>query len=137
MNNKELEATRESKKREIDTWFEEIEKNPFLGMPDGFDREKFLTDCAVMERTRIRRELTVIESQINTHFMLLSDIQRHIMYDPLYAEMGTMIVKNMINSIELLEDTKRQMKEDLLVLGYDYDDSDKDIWGSENWEGAF
>lgn len=118
---KEREAKRSEKKREIDIWFEEIEKNPFLGMPDGFDKSKFLKDCAEMEKARIRRELTVVEAQLNNYYYMLSETQREIMYDPLYSEMGVGIMKNIMLGISLFEDLRDQMKEDLLVLGYDLD----------------
>lgn len=121
---KEREARRSEKKREIDIWFEEIEKNPFLGMPDGFDRNKFLKDCAEMEKARIRRELTVVEAQLNNYYYMLSETQREIMYDPLYSEMGVSIMKNIMTGIAMFEDLRDQMKEDLLVLGYDLDNED-------------
>ena len=128
MNNKyrkKREEERATKKREIDIWFEEIEKNPFLGMPDGFDRNKFLKDCAEMEKARIRRELTVVEAQLNNYYYMLSETQSEIMYDPLYSEMGVSIMKNIMTGISLFEDLRDQMKEDLLVLGYDLDSEDE------------
>ena len=128
MNNKyrkKREEERATKKREIDIWFEEIEKNPFLGMPDGFDREAFLKDCAEMEKARIRRELTVVEAQLNNYYYMLSETQSEIMYDPLYSEMGVSIMKNIMTGISLFEDLRDQMKEDLLVLGYDLDSEDE------------
>lgn len=121
---KKREEEQLKKKREIDIWFEEIEKNPFLGMPDGFDRKAFLKDCAEMEKARIRRELTVVEAQINNYYYMLSETQREIMYDPLYSEMGVSIMKNIMIGIGMLEDLRDQMKEDLLVLGYDLDSED-------------
>lgn len=130
---KEREAKRNQKKREIDIWFEEIEKNPFLGMPDGFDRKAFLKDCAEMEMARIRRELTVVEAQLNNYYYMLSETQREIMYDPLYSEMGVSIIKNIMIGISLFEDLRDQMKEDLLVLGYDLDSEE----GSKGNGGYF
>lgn len=121
---KEREAKRSEKKREIDIWFEEIERNPFLGMPDGFDRKAFLKDCAEMEKARIRRELTVVEAQLNNYYYMLSETQREIMYDPLYSDMGASIMKNIMTGIAMFEDLRDQMKEDLLVLGYDLDNED-------------
>ena len=121
---KKREEERATKKREIDIWFEEIEKDPFLGMPDGFDREAFLKDCAEMEKARIRRELTVVEAQLNNYYYMLSETQRDIMYDPLYSEMGVAIMKNILSGIAMFEDLRDQMKEDLLVLGYDLDSED-------------
>lgn len=118
---KKREEERATKKREIDLWFEEIEKNPFLGMPDGFDKSKFLKNCASMEKARVRRELTVVEAQLNNYYYMLSETQREIMYDPLYSEMGVAIMKNIMTGIALFEDLRDQMKEDLLVLGYDLD----------------
>lgn len=128
---KKREAKRNQKKREIDIWFEEIEKNPFLGMPDGFDRKAFLKNCAEMEKARIRRELTVVEAQLNNYYYMLSETQAEIMYDPLYSEMGVSIMKNIMTGIALFEDLRDQMKEDLLVLGYDLDDED------ENGNGGY
>ena len=122
---KKREEERATKKREIDIWFEEIEKNPFLGMPDGFDKKAFLQKCASMEKARIRRELTVVEAQLNNYYYMLSEIQREIMYDPLYSEMGVAIMKNILTGIGMFEDLRDQMKEDLLVLGYDYDAEDE------------
>lgn len=121
---KEREVKRNEKKREIDIWFEEIEKNPFLGMPDGFDKSKFLKNCASMEKARIRRELTVVEAQLNNYYYILSETQREIMYDPLYSEMSVSIMKNIMTGIAMFEDLREQMKEDLLVLGYDLDSED-------------
>jgi hypothetical protein len=121
---KKKEEERATKKREIDVWFEEIANNPFLGMPDGFDRSKFLKDCAEMEKARILRELTVVESQLNNYYYMLSETQREIMYDPLYSEMGVAIMKNILTGIGMFEDLRDQMKEDLLVLGYDLDSED-------------
>lgn len=127
MNNKyrkKREEERATKKREIDIWFEEIEKNPFLGMPDGFNREVFLKNCASMEKARIRRELTVVEAQLNNYYYMLSETQREIMYDPLYSDTGASIMKNILTGIGMFEDLRDQMKEDLLVLGYDLDSED-------------
>lgn len=118
---KKREEERANKKREIDIWFEEIEKNPFLGMPDGFDKKAFLKKCASMEKARIRRELTVVEAQLNNYYYMLSETQREIMYDPLYSETGVSIMKNILTGIGMFEDLRDQMKEDLLILGYDYD----------------
>ena len=118
---KKKEEQRATKKREIDVWFEEIERNPFLGMPDGFDKKAFLKKCASMEKARIRRELTVVEAQLNNYYYMLSETQREIMYDPLYSEIGVAIMKNILTGIGMFEDLRDQMKEDLLVLGYDYD----------------
>lgn len=130
---KDREAKRNQKKREIDIWFEEIEKNPFLGMPDGFDRQAFLKDCAEMEKARIRRELTVVEAQLNNYYYMLSETQAEIMYDPLYSEMGVSIMKNITLGISMFEDLRDQMKEDLLVLGYDINGED----GSKGNGGYF
>ena len=121
---KKREEEHATKKREIDIWFEEIEKNPFLGMPDGFDKKAFLKNCASMEKARIRRELTVVEAQLNNYYYMLSETQREIMYDPLYSEMGVAIMKNILAGIGMFEDLRDQMKEDLLVLGYDLDNED-------------
>lgn len=122
---KKKEEQRANKKREIDIWFEEIGKNPFLGMPDGFDKKAFLKKCASMEKARIRRELTVVEAQLNNYYYMLSETQREIMYDPLYSETGVSIMKNILTGIGMFEDLRDQMKEDLLVLGYDYDAEDE------------
>lgn len=130
---KKREEQRATKKREIDVWFEEIEKNPFLGLPDGFDKKAFLKKCASMEMARIRREITVVEAQLNNYYYMLSEMQREIMYDPLYSETGVAIMKNILTGICMFEDLRDQMKEDLLVLGYDMDSED----GSEGNGGYF
>ena len=127
---KKKEEERATKKREIDIWFEEIEKNPFLGMPDGFDRKAFLKNCAEMEKARILRERTVVEAQLNNYYYMLSEIQREIMYDPLYAEMGVSIMKHIMIGISLLEDLRDKMEVDLLGLEYD-------INGEDGNEGYF
>lgn len=132
----EREAKRNQKKREIDIWFEEIEKNPFLGMPDGFDKKAFLKKCDSMEKARIRRELTVVEAQLNNYYYMLSEMQREIMYDPLYSDMAVSIMKNIMTGIAMLEDLRDQMKEDLLVLGYDINGEDGSE-GNEGNEGCF
>ena len=122
---KKKEEERATKKREIDIWFEESEKNPFLGMPDGFDRKAFLKNCAEMEKARILRERTVVEAQLNNYYYMLSETQKEIMYDPLYSEMGVSIMKNIMTGIAMFEDLRDQMKEDLLILGYDLDSENR------------
>jgi hypothetical protein len=64
---------------------------------------------------------------------MLSEIQREIMYDPLYSEMGVGIMKHIMIGIGMLEDICDKMEVDLLGLEYDINGED----GSKGNGGYF
>lgn len=102
---KEIRKYEESKMRAIDEYFMELEKNPYKGLPDGFDPAAVQIKEAWMELNRAKREVTVLVCKVETLVKKMESLILSMMEDPTSDdEMVMDILKEMKLEVALLED---------------------------------
>lgn len=101
----EIRKHEESKMRAIDEYFMELEKNPYKGLPDGFDPAAVQIKEAWMELNRSKREVTVLVCKVETLVKKMESLIQSLMEDPTSDdEMVMDILKEMKLEVALLED---------------------------------
>lgn len=101
----EIRKYEESKMRAIDEYFMELEKNPYKGLPDGFDPAAVQIKEAWMELNRAKREVTVLVCKVETLVKKMESLILSMMEDPASDEELVMdILKKMQLEVALLED---------------------------------
>lgn len=102
---KEIRKYEESKMRAIDEYFMELEKNPYKGLPDGFDPAAVQIKEAWMELNRSKREVTVLVCKVETLVKKMEALIQSMMEDPTSDdEMVMDILKEMKLEVAMLED---------------------------------
>lgn len=102
---KEIRKYEESKMRAIDEYFMELEKNPYKGLPDGFDPAAVQIKEAWLELNRAKREVTVLVCKVETILKKMESLILSLMEDPTSDEELVMdILKEMKLEVALLED---------------------------------
>lgn len=102
---KEIRKYDESKMRAIDEYFMELEKNPYKGLPDGFDPAAVQIKEAWLELNRAKREVTVLVCKVETLVKKMESLILSTMEDPTSDnEMVMDILKDMKLEVALLED---------------------------------
>ena len=102
---KEIRKYEESKMRAIDEFFMELEKNPYKGLPDGFDPGAVQIKEAWLELNRSKREVTVLVCKVETLVKKMEALIQSLMEDPTSDdEMVMDILKKMKLEVALLED---------------------------------
>lgn len=102
---KEIRKYEESKMRAIDEFFMELEKNPYMGLPDGFDPGAVQIKEAWMELNRSKREVTVLVCKVETLVKKMEALIQSLMEDPTSDdEMVMDILKEMKLEVAMLED---------------------------------
>ena len=102
---KEIRKYEESKMRAIDEYFMELEKNPYKGLPDGFDPAAVQIKEAWLELNRAKREVTVLVCKVETLVKKMESLILSLMEDPTSDEELVMdILKEMKLEVALLED---------------------------------
>lgn len=102
---KEIRKYEESKMRAIDEYFMELEKNPYMGLPDGFDPAAVQIKEAWLELNRAKREVTVLVCKVETLVKKMESLIQSLMEDPTSDdEMIMDILKEMKIEVALLED---------------------------------
>lgn len=102
---KEIRKYEESKMRAIDDYFMELEKNPYKGLPDGFDPAAVQIKEAWLELNRAKREVTVLACKVETLVKKMESLILSMMEDPTSDEELVMdILKEMKLEVALLED---------------------------------
>ena len=102
---KEIRKYEESKMRAIDEYFMELEKDPYKGLPDGFDPAAVQIKEAWMELNRAKREVTVLVCKVETIVKKMESLILSLMEDPASDEELVMdILKEMKLEVALLED---------------------------------
>lgn len=102
---KEIRKYEESKMRAIDEYFMELEKNPYTGLPDGFDPAAVQIKEAWLELNRAKREVTVLVCKVETLVKKMETLIQSMMEDPASDdEMVMDILKEMKLEVALLED---------------------------------
>ena len=102
---KEIRKYEESKMRAIDEYFMELEKNPYKGLPDGFDPAAVQIKEAWMELNRAKREVTVLVCKVETLVKKMESLILSMMEDPTSDdEMVMAFLKEMKLEVALLED---------------------------------
>lgn len=101
----EIRKHEESKMRPIDEYFMELEKNPYKGLPDGFDPAAVQIKEAWLELNRAKREVTVLVCKVETILKKMESLIQSLMEDPTSDdEMVMDILKEMKLEVALLED---------------------------------
>lgn len=101
----EIRKYEESKMRAIDEYFMELEKNPYKGLPDGFDPAAVQIKEAWLELNRAKREVTVLVCKVETLVKKMESLILSMMEDPTSDEELVMdILKEMKLEVALLED---------------------------------
>ena len=101
----EIRKYEESKMRAIDEFFMELEKNPYMGLPDGFDPGAVQIKEAWMELNRSKREVTVLVCKVETLVKKMEALIQSLMEDPTSDDERVMdILKKMKLEVALLED---------------------------------
>ena len=101
----EIRKYEESKMRAIDEYFMELEKNPYKGLPDGFDPAAVQIKEAWLELNRAKREVTVLVCKVETLVKKMETLILSMMEDPTSDEELVMdILKEMQLEVALLED---------------------------------
>lgn len=101
----EIRKYEESKMRAIDEYFMELEKNPYKGLPDGFDPAAVQIKEAWLELNRTKREVTVLVCKVETLVKKMESLILSMMEDPTSDEELVMdILKEMKLEVALLED---------------------------------
>lgn len=102
---KEIRKYEESKMRAIDEYFMELEKDPYKGLPDGFDPAAVQIKEAWLELNRAKREVTVLVCKVETLVKKMESLILSMMEDPTSDEELVMdILKEMKLEVALLED---------------------------------
>lgn len=102
---KEIRKYEESKMRAIDEYFMELEKDPYKGLPDGFDPAAVQIKEAWLELNRAKREVTVLVCKVETIVKKMESLILSMMEDPASDdEMIMDILKEMKLEVALLED---------------------------------
>lgn len=102
---KEIRNYEESKMRAIDEYFMELEKNPYKGLPDGFDPAAVQIKEAWLELNRAKREVTVLVCKVETLVKKMEALIQSLMEDPTSDdEMIMDILKEMKLEVAMLED---------------------------------
>lgn len=102
---KEIRKYEESKMRAIDEYFMELEKNPYKGLPDGFDPAAVQIKEAWLELNRAKREVTVLVCKVETIVKKMESLILSLMEDPASDDEIVMdILKKMKLEVALLED---------------------------------
>lgn len=102
---KEIRKYEESKMRAIDEYFMELEKNPYKGLPDGFDPAAVQIKEAWLELNRAKREVTVLVCKVESLVKKMESLILSMMEDPTSDEELVMdILKKMQLEVALLED---------------------------------
>lgn len=102
---KEIRKYEESKMRAIDEYFMELEKDPYKGLPDGFDPAAVQIKEAWLELNRAKREVTVLACKVETLVKKMESLILSMMEDPASDDEMTMdILKEMKLEVALLED---------------------------------
>lgn len=113
---KEIRKYEESKMRAIDEYFMELEKNPYKGLPDGFDPAAVQIKEAWLERNRAKREVTVLVCKVETLVKKMESLILSLMEDPTSDE-------------ELIMDNLKEMKLEVALL--------EDQIKNANWDAEF
>lgn len=102
---KEIRKYEESKMRAIDEYFMELEKNPYKGLPDGFDPAAVQIKEVWLELNRAKREVTVLVCKLETIVKKMEALILSLMEDPTSDdEIAIDILKEMKLEVALLED---------------------------------
>ena len=102
---KEIRKYEESKMRAIDEYFMELEKNPYKGLPDGFDPAAVQIKEAWLELNRAKREVTVLVCKVETLVKKMESLIQSLMEDPTSDdELVMAFLKEMKVEVALLED---------------------------------
>lgn len=110
---KEIRKYEESKMRAIDEYFMELEKNPYKGLPDGFDPAAVQIKETWLELNRAKREVTVLVCKVETLVKKMESLILSMMEDPTSDEELVMdILKEMKLEVALLEDQIKNAKWD-------------------------
>lgn len=106
-----------SHKRAIDRFFEELEKNPYLGCPEGCTRGMLELQNAYYSRNCAIRQITVLTSRIEGVLERMNGLVYSLMENPLDDDeivLGTLEHLNL--EINQLEDQVKMAEFDLAVV---------------------
>lgn len=105
---KEIRQYEASKTRAIDEFFMELEKNPYAGLPEGYDPLSVDIKEAWLEMNRAKREVTVLVSQVEGIMDKIAALIFSMMENPLCdSEIVLATMEDLQTQVNLLEDKIR------------------------------
>ena len=124
---KEIRMYEESRRRAIDEFFLEIEKNPYAFMPDGATKEEIMLQTDIKNAffliNKAKREITVLVCEIESILNRMKALMTDIMENPLdNHDLAMQSTESMQLEISLIEDK---------IKNYEWDVEFYDWWLSE------
>lgn len=110
-----------SARTRLDTFFARLEKDPYYGMRNGFNKGEANYENYIRQRTRLLRELTVLKAQVDTVIDQISGVMKELMEDPLYFEIAEKLLADLHGTLSILEDAINRNEEDIQIIDFTLD----------------
>mgnify|MGYP007038272282 CR=1 FL=1 len=104
--------------RSLNELFARLEKDPYYGMRNGFNKGEANYENYIRQRTRLLRELTVLKAQMETIIEQISGILCQLTEDPLFDEISEKLLHDLDHMLRVLQDSVSRNEEDIRIIDF-------------------